>query len=212
MLRSKLAEMAARQRRPEHAVAVDVAAARPVAGQRRLVDFGRARCASDRRPGSTRTTQPGYPSDGAPDRAVDRVHGDRVEASDDALVLGRVDRLVGLDIVVALAVAVGVEDERRPALRFLLVAGLLEHLAIEPADDAGACRRRRWSTACCWRRSAKFRWWVGKQVLISVNLPVAGSYIESWRLASCEREHLARTDGPIPSCRSPGLPAGGRAR
>src|SRR6516165_10258622 len=31
---------------------------------------------------------------------------------------------------------------------------------------------------------AKFRWWVGKQVLISVNLPLAGSYIDRWRLAS----------------------------
>ena len=29
--------------------------------------------------------------------------------------------------------------------------------------------------------SAKIRWCVGKQVLISVNLPLAGSYIERWR-------------------------------
>jgi len=36
----------------------------------------------------------------------------RIKAGDDALVLARVDRLVGLDVVVALAVAVGVEDER----------------------------------------------------------------------------------------------------
>src|SRR5262249_22554185 len=33
-------EMAARQRRPVHAVAIDVAAARRVAGHRRLVHFG----------------------------------------------------------------------------------------------------------------------------------------------------------------------------
>src|SRR5207253_3975197 len=49
-------------------------------------------------------------------------------------VLRRVDRLVRLDICVAFAVAVGVENERRPALRSHLVAGLLEHLAIEPAE------------------------------------------------------------------------------
>src|SRR5262249_59164465 len=35
----ELAEMAARQRRPENAVAADVAAARPVARKRRLEDF-----------------------------------------------------------------------------------------------------------------------------------------------------------------------------
>src|SRR5919108_2326478 len=31
--------------------------------------------------------------------------------------------------------------------------------------------------------SAKTKWWVGKHVLISVNLPVVGSYTERWRLA-----------------------------
>jgi hypothetical protein len=75
---------------------------------------------------------------GAPDRPVGRAHGDRIQTGDDALVLlCRVDRLVGLDIVVPFAIAVGVENEGRPALRFLLVAGLLEGLAIEPADDRG---------------------------------------------------------------------------
>src|SRR5215470_13973926 len=38
---------------------------------------------------------------------------------------------------------------------------------------------------------AKFRWCVGKQVLISVNLPVAGSYIDRWRLASCSGKTCA---------------------
>jgi hypothetical protein len=41
-------------------------------------------------------------------------------------------------ILVTLAVAIGIENERRPALRFLLVAGLLEHLSIEPADHSRA--------------------------------------------------------------------------
>ena len=92
----------------------------------------------------------GIAQHGAPDRAVRRADGDAVEVHRDPLVLGRIDRLVGLDIGVALAVAVGVEDERRPALRLLLVAGLLEHLAVQPADHAGADRRRRWSTASGW--------------------------------------------------------------
>ena len=61
---------------------------------------------------------------------------DAVHARLDSLVLGRVQRLVGLDIVVALAVAVGVEDKRRPALGCLLVASLVEPLRVDPADDA----------------------------------------------------------------------------
>src|SRR6516162_1145493 len=38
---------------------------------------------------------------------------------------------------------------------------------------------------------AKFRWWVGKQVLINVNWPVAGSYLERWRLDSCSGKTCA---------------------
>ena len=127
-------QMAARQRRPEHALAVDVAAARPIAGHWRLVDLGERRVGRiGSRVHANHIT--GISQRSAPDRAVDRVHRDRVEADDDALVLGRVDRLVGLDIIGALAVAVGVDDERRPPLRFLLVAGFLEHFCVEPADD-----------------------------------------------------------------------------
>ena len=79
--------------------------------------------------------------DGAPDRAVDRARHHGVEARVDALVLGRIDRLVRLDVGVALAVAVGVEDERRPALRLRGVAGLVEHLRVEPADHRAAAAR-----------------------------------------------------------------------
>ena len=63
---------------------------------------------------------------------------DAVEADRDALVLRRIDRLIGLDPFVALAVAVGVEHERRPALRALHVAGLFQHPAIDPAGHARA--------------------------------------------------------------------------
>ena len=94
-------------------------------------------------------------ADGVPDRAVGRIRHHRVgaRAAGDALVLGGIDRLVRLDVFVALAVAVGVEHERRPALRLGGVAGLVEHLGVEPAGDrAGAaestaCRRRRSRTA-----------------------------------------------------------------
>src|SRR5258708_25006583 len=37
-----------------------------------------------------------------------------------------------------LAVGVGVQAERRPALRCHVIAGFLEHLAVEPADGARA--------------------------------------------------------------------------
>ena len=67
-----------------------------------------------------------------------KLAGDYVEAQGDPRVLARVDRLPRFHIVVTLAVAVGVEDERRPALRFLLVASLLEHLWIEPAEHSRA--------------------------------------------------------------------------
>src|SRR5215468_6916743 len=62
----------------------------------------------------------------------------------DALVLGRIGRLVRLDIVVTLAVAVGVEDERRPALRLRGIAGRIEYLGVEPSrDGAGAAEPQR---------------------------------------------------------------------
>src|SRR5262249_58507342 len=44
-----------------------------------------------------------------------------------------IGRSIWLDILVELAVAIGVEHERRPALRVGGVAGLLEDLGVEPA-------------------------------------------------------------------------------
>src|SRR5207342_120126 len=58
--------------------------------------------------------------------------------------------------------------------------------------------------------SAKIRWWVGKQVEISVNLSVAGSYIDRWRPALSIGNALA--DGwSDPFLQKSGL-AGGRTR
>jgi hypothetical protein len=53
------------------------------------------------------------------------------------LVLLRVERLIVRHVLAALAIAVGVEDERRPALTAFLVFRLLEGSRVEPADDAG---------------------------------------------------------------------------
>ena len=74
----------------------------------------------------------------APDRAVGRARHHGVEGRADAHVLARLLRLAGLGVLVALAVAVGVEHQRGPALRLLDVAGLVEHLGVDPADVAAA--------------------------------------------------------------------------
>src|SRR5262252_7759014 len=71
-----------------------------------------------------------------PDRVVHGARHDAVEGGEDALVLRRIERLVRLDIGVALAVAVPVHHDRRPALRFRRVAGLEERLRLHPAHDA----------------------------------------------------------------------------
>src|SRR4029078_10231923 len=132
----KACQVSAGERGPEHAVTIDVAAARTVAGDWRLTNF-RQCCVCRIGPGIAPDHRARISQRRAPHRTVERAHRHGVEAERDPRVLARVDRLTGLDIVVALAIAVGVENERRPALRLLLVAGLLERFSIEPAD--GAC-------------------------------------------------------------------------
>src|SRR2546429_1656582 len=128
-------QMSTRQRRPGDAVAIDVHAAWPVSGQWRLEYF---------RQGGGRRIRPRIETNDiareaqhrAPHGSVEGVDADAVEGRRDPLVFSRIEGLVGLHIVVPLAVAVGIQDERCPALGFRLVAGLLEHLPIQPADDA----------------------------------------------------------------------------
>src|SRR5262249_22771765 len=60
---------------------------------------------------------------------------DAVESEADALVLPRLFRLIGLDPCIALAIAVGVDDQRRPALRLARVARLPEQFRVDPADE-----------------------------------------------------------------------------
>src|SRR5262249_47311016 len=127
-------EVAACERHPRHAAAVDVEATHAVAGRRDAVDLGQ-RGLWRIRSGLQAQNVARMADVRSPDRAVDRVVGDAVEAEPDALVLARLFRLIGLDVRVALAVAARVDDERRPALRLAGVARLPEPLGVHPADQ-----------------------------------------------------------------------------
>src|SRR4029079_13401954 len=71
---------------------------------------------------------------GVPDRAVGRVRHHRIGTG--ARIVARVLALLRLVAeLVELAVAVGVEHEREPARRLLGIAGLVEHLGVDPAGD-----------------------------------------------------------------------------
>src|SRR5579864_8670676 len=136
------AEMAAAERHPDHALAVDIAAARTEAGHWDVIDLGERR---RRRVGPERnayyTARAAQDADRSPDRTVSRTWHDGVEPAANALVLGRIDRLVGLDIVGALPVAFGIEHEGGPALRLGRIAGFVELLRVEPAENRPAAAR-----------------------------------------------------------------------
>src|SRR5262249_16824697 len=102
------------ERRPEDTVAIDVAAARRVTGQRRLRPRGQRRL---RRIGARIQShdRARISEHASPDRSVGR-RRDRVEAAAEAPVLRGIGRLVRLGVGVARAVAVRVHDQRRPAL------------------------------------------------------------------------------------------------
>ena len=131
------AEVAARQRHPHDALAVDVGAADAEARHRHVVDLRERRLRRIRSRNEPHDSARIGP-ERAPDRAVHRTRHHGVEARDDPLVLGGIDRLIRLDVLVALAVAVGVEDERRPALRLRHITRLVEHLGVDPADHRPA--------------------------------------------------------------------------
>src|SRR6267142_1750368 len=126
------AHVAARERDPHAPLLVDIAAARAEAGQRDVVLLGqrfvRILGRIDAHDGARAAAQR------APHRTVNRARHYRVEGRTDAHVLGRIHRLARLGVLVAHAVAVGVEHQRGPALRLLDVAGLVEHLGVDPAD------------------------------------------------------------------------------
>ena len=139
--------MSAREHRPDDALAVDVHAARREALHRRLrvvprhlVVLGQRRLGRVRS-GNETNERARHSLDRSPDRAVRRRRV-AVERHVDPLVLGWIRRLIRFGVGVALAVSVVIEDERAPALRFLLVVRLVPDLGVEPALDAGRPERR----------------------------------------------------------------------
>src|SRR5688572_7962361 len=122
--------MSARRPDPDDAFAIDVHAARRIGGHR-LAIFHRQlvvlrqrrlrwiRARNEARDGAREARHR------APDRTVNRTWSHAVVWRADPFVLGGIDRLIRLHVRVALAVAVRVEDERRPSLRLLLVTGLV---------------------------------------------------------------------------------------
>ena len=61
---------------------------------------------------------PGKPRTEPQTDAVERADGDPIERGRDPLILCRIERLIGFDVVIAPAVPVGVQHEGRPSLRF----------------------------------------------------------------------------------------------
>src|SRR5262249_16989869 len=131
------AEMAAGKRDPHHTLGINVAAARTEARQRYVVNFGQLGLRVEpqyARPASENT-------DGVPDRTVGRMWHHRVTAAEYPHVFVRVHLLSRLGVIVELAVAIGVEHERRPALRLLGVTGLVENCGVQPSRYGTAAAR-----------------------------------------------------------------------
>src|SRR3954463_16014135 len=109
-------------RAPRHAVLVDVAAADAVAFLGQGIELGElALRVEAQEPGVAAEYAPGVP-DGAVARM--RHYCVRARARGNAHVPRRIHRLVRLGVLVPPAVAIGVEHERRPALRARCIAGL----------------------------------------------------------------------------------------
>jgi hypothetical protein len=74
-----------------------------------------------------------------PDRAVGRIGHHRIQTGHNALVFRGINFVLGPDITfVALAVAIGVQDHRAPALGRSDIAACQELLGVEPADDGAS--------------------------------------------------------------------------
>ena len=115
-----------------------------------------------------------------------------------------IDRVVRPDVLVALAVAVGVDDDRRPALRLGRVAGL------EELSSSSASRPRRsagppWLNHSVLSRPWRNRGGASQKQVIDV-VPLLASSGRRPRAGAAIRSSGAPwpTDGPSPSCRSPG--------
>src|SRR5262249_1276257 len=107
-------DVSARQRDPGSPLSIDVEPPHSISRRRNLVDFGERGLGGIR--SELHANDPARVTDvRSPDGAIERAVGDAVEPQPDALVLGGIVRLVGLGVRVPLAVAVRVDDERRPA-------------------------------------------------------------------------------------------------
>ena len=115
-------QAAVRAGSPEHAVLVDVSAADADAVLRNGVEFRQFGL-------GIKPQEAGLADEhvhGVPDRTVGRMRHHRVGArAGDPHVLVCLRRRARLRVFVDLAVAVGIENERRPALRFDGIAGLV---------------------------------------------------------------------------------------
>src|SRR5215470_3316846 len=142
-------EVAAGERRPNDTIARDIQSAWRESLNRRfrivprqLVHFSE-RGLGGIRSGSDSDDRTGETEDRSPNGAIGRTHSHAIERTRDPLVLRRIDRLIRLDVCVAFTVAVGIQNESRPSLRLLFIAGFIEHLHVQPTDDVTATAARR---------------------------------------------------------------------
>src|SRR4029077_19845815 len=124
-------EGAARLRAPRHTIGIDVTAAHPDARFGHCEEL-RQLCLRVKTHEAGLATED---ADGVPDRAVLRIRHDCVGAgtAGNACVLAGVGRLAGLDVVIPLALAVGVDNEGCPPDSFLRVVCFIPHFCVDPA-------------------------------------------------------------------------------
>src|SRR5262249_31169104 len=118
-------------RRPDHTVSVDVHATDAVRTgiERDLVNLSE-RSLRGVWPGIEAHHGAGKSLGRSPDRTVHRANGDAIISGHDSFVFHWIHGLIRLNPFITFAIAVGVQDERSPTLRFLLVTGFFEHLPI----------------------------------------------------------------------------------
>src|SRR5438128_2981784 len=137
----KACELSTREHRPHDVIAVHVHATRSKSlprcfgiVERHFIDFSK-RCGRRIRSWDEPNERAGHAEGRTPNCAINRAGSHAVEGRINALVLGWINRLVGLDVGVSLSVAVGVENEWCPPLRFCFVFGFQVDLRVEPALD-----------------------------------------------------------------------------
>src|SRR4051812_38635215 len=104
---------------------------------RRLIKLRECRCGRirprvDPNDGTWKSEIAGETYDGSPDGTVRWAGDHSVKCFLDPLVLGGIERLIGFYIVIPFPVSVRIHHESCPALGLFLVAGLVQHLCIDP--------------------------------------------------------------------------------